>query len=227
MKYIIMCGGQYKPFVSEFRPLVKINGETLVNRTIRLLREFGITDIAVSVPLDCDLLDNIGVEVLKIDNSFGFKDDVGAFTGTYADAFYITDEPATYLNGDTFYSKAAIKEIIDAETDDVIFFGTGTPFPNGYNKGMREHLGFKVVNQDKFHKGLDRFRYLQYHDWLHDVYLRFPIMWQVAQVVAGDQTDRVVETPSNFVPIYSFADDIDYDYEIKELEDVVKEYCIV
>ena len=47
MKYIIMCGGQYQQW-STPRQLIKIRGEPIVARTIRLLRENGVTDIAIS-----------------------------------------------------------------------------------------------------------------------------------------------------------------------------------
>ena len=47
MKYILMCGGNYPKFEVP-RQLLKVNGEVLIERTIRLLRENGITDIAIS-----------------------------------------------------------------------------------------------------------------------------------------------------------------------------------
>ena len=42
MKYIIMCGGKYSNFQTP-KQLIEINGERLVDRTIRLLRERGIS----------------------------------------------------------------------------------------------------------------------------------------------------------------------------------------
>ena len=47
MKYIIMCGGRYQQWQTP-RQLIKIRGEPIVARTIRLLRENGIADIAIS-----------------------------------------------------------------------------------------------------------------------------------------------------------------------------------
>ena len=46
-KFIIMCGGTY-PHFKEPRQLIRIHGEPIVARTIRLLREAGITDISIS-----------------------------------------------------------------------------------------------------------------------------------------------------------------------------------
>ena len=43
-----MCGGKYGPFANNPRQLIKVNGEPVVARTIRLLREAGIKDIAIS-----------------------------------------------------------------------------------------------------------------------------------------------------------------------------------
>ena len=47
MKYIIMCGGNYTRFEKP-KQLTEIDGEPLVARTIRLLREAGVEDIAIS-----------------------------------------------------------------------------------------------------------------------------------------------------------------------------------
>ena len=44
---IIMCGGVYDNFKIP-KPLSVINGETLLERTIRLLKENGIEDILIS-----------------------------------------------------------------------------------------------------------------------------------------------------------------------------------
>ena len=46
-KYIIMCGGNSVKWETP-RQLLKINGETIVQRTIRLLRENRIEDIYIS-----------------------------------------------------------------------------------------------------------------------------------------------------------------------------------
>ena len=47
MRYIIMCGGDYYRWETP-RQLLKINGEPIVARTIRLLKENGVEDIAIS-----------------------------------------------------------------------------------------------------------------------------------------------------------------------------------
>ena len=47
MKYIIMCGGTYKRWDTP-RQLTEIRGEPLIARTIQLLKEAGVSDIAIS-----------------------------------------------------------------------------------------------------------------------------------------------------------------------------------
>ena len=47
MKYIMMCGGIYKRWETP-RQLIEVCGEPLIARTIRLLKETGISDIAIS-----------------------------------------------------------------------------------------------------------------------------------------------------------------------------------
>ena len=47
MRYIIMCGGSYEHWPQP-KQLTRINGEPIIERTIRLLRENGVEDIAIS-----------------------------------------------------------------------------------------------------------------------------------------------------------------------------------
>ena len=51
MKYIIMCGGTYIKF-QQPRQLLVVAGERIVDRTIRLLKQEGITDMAISTNND-------------------------------------------------------------------------------------------------------------------------------------------------------------------------------
>ena len=62
MKYIIMCGGDYKKW-KEPKQIYELNGEPIVARTIRLLRECGIDDIAISS--NNPVFEKFGVPVLS------------------------------------------------------------------------------------------------------------------------------------------------------------------
>ena len=67
MRYIIMCGGSYKVW-DKPKHLTEINGEPIVARTIRLLKEAGIKDIAISS--NNDVFRQFGVPVLKHRNEY-------------------------------------------------------------------------------------------------------------------------------------------------------------
>ena len=62
MKYIIMCGGTYLLWEKP-RHLVEIGGVPVVARTIELLRENGIDDIAISS--DNDIFGQFGYTILR------------------------------------------------------------------------------------------------------------------------------------------------------------------
>ena len=74
-KYIIMCGGNYEKWPTP-KHLSLIEGEPVVARTIRLLRECGVSDIAISS--NSDKFDGFGVPVLHHDNAYYLPKDSDA-----------------------------------------------------------------------------------------------------------------------------------------------------
>ena len=106
MKYIIMAGGVYSAWETP-RQLTQIRGEPLVGRTIRLLKEAGVDDIAIST--HDERFNGFRVPLLHHDNNFhGYE----GRTGTWVEAFYPTEEPTCYLMGDVFFSSEAIRKIV-------------------------------------------------------------------------------------------------------------------
>ena len=224
MKYIIMCGGKYHE-IKEFRPLIKINNESLVERTIRLLKELCVEDIAVSTGLDIDLLDFLDVPIIKFKNTYNLTS-YNNGTGYWCDAFYYTDEPVCYLMGDVFYSKAALKTIIDTPVNKIGFFGTDKPFAKGYFKNYEEPLAFKVEDQELLHAACDMFRY--YQDLGRDKwpFCRLPMSWELACIICNYPLNKIVVKTPIFIGVHDFADDVDKVEEAVALEKVVKEYNI-
>ena len=108
MKFIIMCGGFYGHFETP-KQLSVINGETLVGRTIRLLKENGITDIAISS--NDNRFDIFNIPRLEHNNSYKYEN--GKQVGYWVDAYYPMTEPCIYLHGDVYYSEDAIRKIIN------------------------------------------------------------------------------------------------------------------
>lgn len=202
MKYIIMCGGIY-PRWKIPRQLCRIGKEYLVSRTIRLLRENGVEDIAISS--NNPRFVGLGVPVLYHYNDFIGYSETG---GDWVDAFYPTYEPTCYLMGDVVFSENAIKTIVEKETTDIDFFASAPPFSPEYFKPWAEPFAFKVVNQRKFRKAI---KYIKQHEYL---FCRKPIAWELWQVIK--------QTPLNVIDYTNYTVINDYTCDIDSLEDVEK-----
>lgn len=97
MKYIIMAGGNYKDKFETPKQLLKVNGEVLIERTIRLLKENGIEDIAIST--NNPAFDYIDVEKLRHKNDYIHDDEERHKKSekSWLNAYYPMKEPACYL----------------------------------------------------------------------------------------------------------------------------------
>lgn len=199
MKYILMCGGKYHKWEVP-RHLTVIDGETIIGRAIRLLREEGITDIAIST--DNPVFEQFGVPLLKHKNSYdanGYND----FSGYWCDAFYPTEDPACYIFGDVFFSLDAIKTIVHTPTNDIELFASAPPFSPDYPKHSAEPFALKVQDQQLLRDAITRVKRL---DYCH-AFKRKPIMWELWQVIKNTPINHIDYT--NYTVINDFTCDID------------------
>ena len=201
-----MCGGQYLKWEKP-RQLTEINGEPIIARTIRLLKENGITDIKISS--DNDVFSQYA-PVLKHDN--GYKTlGYNLGNGLWLDAFYPTDEPTCYMFGDVVYSPEAVRTIIEYKTDDIMFFGSKFPFASEYPKWYIEPFAFKVQDQDHLHKACDEVRRL----FSQGAYHREPIAWEVWNAICGTDPNMI---NGSYVAINDYTCDIDGPEEVMLFE---------
>ena len=208
MLYIIMCGGTYKKWETP-RQLTKVCGEPIVARTIRLLREQGITDIAISS--DNPIFEQFGVPVLKHENKMVVTEELSV-KGYWVDAFYPTDEPVCYMLGDVVYSPQAIKTITETETDDIEFFASSPPFSEDYIKPWAEPFALKVVNTDHLKHAISLTK--QYTDM--GLFKRHPIMWELWQVIQATPLNCI--NYGNYTAINDYTCDIDYEDDVQMIE---------
>lgn len=208
MQYIIMCGGNYKHLLLP-KALFKVNGETLISRTIRLLRENGIDDIAIST--NSRDFNDLGVTILRHRNRY-WTDKQENNYGYWVDAFYPAEYPVCYLFGDVYYSPEAIKTIIETETDDIEFFASAPPFAENYPKEWAEPFGLKVVNNKHLSDAVAETKQLQ-DDGL---FARRPIMWELWQVIKKTRINVIDYT--NYTVINDYTCDIDYERDLKFYE---------
>lgn len=205
-----MCGGIYRKWKKP-RQLLKINGETIVERTIRLLREAGVTDIAIST--NSTAFDKIGVPIYTHHNSYD-AEGYNNFRGYWCDAFYPIDEPVCYIFGDVIFSPEAIKTIVETETNDIEFFASAPPFADNYYKPHAEPFALKVYNQFHLRDAILR---VKTYD-AQNMFRRKPIMWELWQVIKG--------TPLNVIKYDNYTIINDYTCDVDDPEDVekMKEY---
>ena len=219
MRYIIMCGGNYQGWDTP-RQLFKIGGEPVVARTIRLLKEAGVNDIAIST--DDLAFAKFNLPLLTCNNDFSVNADHTESHGYWCSGFYPTDEPVCYIFGDVVFSPEAIRTIVDYETSDVMFFGSKRPFADCYIKDHEEPFAFKVENTDHFREALVE------HKRLTDAgtHWRKPIAWELWFILCGTDPaeDLRNEKNNSYVGIYDYTCDIDWPWDAEAIEKAVSSW---
>lgn len=215
-KYIIMCGGNYNHWEKP-RHLSVINGEELVARTIRLLKENGIKDVSISS--NNPVFEKFGIPVLKHDNLYNCKwHDI--LEGDWFNCFYPTDEPTCYILGDVYFSEEAIKTIINTDTDDIELFGSIPPFAPNYIKNHIEAFALKVANIKHLRDSIEETRELE----KQGKFWRKPIIWELWEVIKGNplQKSKDDEYIYDYKKINDYTCDIDWQEDVRKLEYFLK-----
>lgn len=203
MKYIIMCGGEY-PLWETPRWLVEVNGEPLVARTIRLLRDCDIEDIAISSNLP--IFKRFGVPVLSHENGYVGRE-YNDMDGYWCECFYPTDDPVCYIFGDVLFSPKAIETIVSTETDDIMLFGSKPPFAKEYPKPYIEPFAYKVQNQKHLHEAIEELKQLD----MLGTFNRKPLAWELWSVITHYAPNRINKS---YTAINDYTCDIDEPSEI-------------
>ena len=158
MDYIIMCGGSYS-HMSKPKAMFEINGEKLIERTIRLLNKNGISNKNIIISSNYEAFDNFGVKRISNEkNNWQWVNKKSI--GYWLDAFLPYDKKCTYLYGDVYYSEAAIKTIIEkanivtentlagsAIAKNTLGKNWGEPFAFIVPKPLTFHAGIKAVKK--------------------------------------------------------------------------------
>lgn len=208
MKYIILANYTNKNLFNKPKQLIEINGEPIICRTIRLLKENGVKDILISS--NSKLFDNLGVERYNpINNHYdGTKE-----SGYWLDAFpvEILNKPTCYLFGDVYYTENAIKKIIETKVKENTFFCQFENKCEKYKKEWDEPLAYKVVDLDLFKESINKVK-LQ-----RDNYWREPIVWELYRVMNNQDIGTHIMT-KNYIAINDESCDVDFENEVEELK---------
>lgn len=201
MKYVIMAdNANLAPFKLP-RQLIKINGEPLIKRTIRLLKENGVEDILITA--HDKRFDDFGVTRYEPLNNYY---DRKAKEGYWLNAFptELLNQPITFLWGDVYFSENAIKKIVETETDNTLFFCSYKNKSKKYIKPHDEPLAYKVVDCELFKKHIDIVKKM----FDEGKTVRHPIVWELYRSING-QDINVHKMTNNYVAINDESCDID------------------
>ena len=138
MKYIIMCAGKgkrWKNYLGIPKHFVKINGETLIGRTTRILKENNIDYIITSSD---KRYKKYGETIPQSSNDC----EIDRFENT-------KDKEICYLYGDVYYTDEALKTIINTPTNEILFFGSD-----------EEIFAIKIIDKPLFMKHKNRVKRL-------------------------------------------------------------------
>ena len=198
-KYIILAKGGHKGF-TEPRQLTKINGERILDRTIRLLKENGIKDIIVTgnyTDIDAKVIDPEG-------NTYEYDTD----KGYWLDAFKGIIGNYTYIWGDVYFTDEAIKTIVETKVKENTLFCTDEKV-----KGWNEPLAYKIVNKDKFEKSIETCKRM----YDNGKAKRNPIIWEVYRIENGININKHI-LKDNVIMINDETTDIDSPRDIAKLK---------
>lgn len=229
MKYIIMCGGDYKQWETP-RQLLKVNDEILIERTIRLLRENGIKDIAIST--NNPAFDYLNVELLRDKKNkyvcFG-ENELKKSECSWLNAYYPIEEEVCYLHGDVYFSDDAIKTIINTKVKDTMFFAVpdkqDVPNKDRRNSKGREPIAYKVVNYKLFRNAINDLLKMIDEGKFENAKVK-PIAWTVYRYLNGLDIGTNAQNYGDLNSIFNSKGDYtiinDYTTDIDKKDDIIK-----
>ena len=210
MKYVILADSKNTQPFKIPRQLLEFNGEKLVQRTTRLLKQNGVKDILITS--HDKRFDNLGATRYEpLNNDY----DPLTSQGYWLNAFpqELLNEPICFLFGDVYYSETAIKKIVETKTNGTLFFCTYNNQCEKYIKHHDEPLAYKVVDYDNFKAHIDNVKQLKDNGTC----CREPIVWELYRSI-NSQNINEHEMTKNYVAINDESCDIDTIDDIKKLK---------
>lgn len=213
----IMCGGYYTNF-NYPKSLTVINGEKLLDRTIRLLSKHETEQIVCCNPDDTAFDDYVPVRC-------NFTFDYLKQTGYYLDLYDAVpfEIPCIYLFGDVYYTEDAIQRIIDTynETEHNIFICNEYPFNKDHLR-QGEPFGWIVKDQREFRCAVALCKRLQDRK-IVDHANGVASNWELAHVINGLGINDFNLRREDCLVIHDKTIDVDDPSVIEKIEKRVKD----
>ena len=206
-KYVILADSKNDLFKVP-RQLTKINGEPIIKRTVRLLKENGIKDITITS--HDKRFDNLGAKRYEPK----FNEYAKGNGGYWLDAFPIEllNQPITFMFGDVYYSEEAIKKIVETDTKTHLFFCTYQNKSDKYIKQHDEPLAYKIVNYELFKEHINIVKNMKDKGMC----CREPLVWEVYRSMNGLYINEH-KMSNNYIAINDISCDIDGINDITKL----------
>lgn len=212
-KYIILAYSNDETFDIP-RQLMEINGEKLVARTIRLLKENGIQDIIITAK--DKRFDELDVKRYECEtNDFDYIKRTGYWLNAFP--FELMNEPVCFIWGDVYFSEQAIKTIVKTEAKENLFFCSYNNENKKYIKHHDEPFAYKIVDTDLFKKHIEIVKKL----YDEGKTCRHPIVWEVYRSMNGLDVNEHIMT-KNYIAINDITCDIDSEDDIIRLREEAK-----
>lgn len=210
MKYVILADSDnVEPFVTP-RQLTVINGETLIGRTVRLLKENGVKDILITS--HDKRFDNLGAKRYEpLFNDYKPKEGKGYWLSAFP--IELINEPITFLLGDCYYSEKAIKKIVETKTNSIMYFCSYQNKDERYIKHHDEPFGFKIIDTELFKNHISLVKEAKDKGLCR----REPIAWELYRSINGLDINKHIMT-DNYIAINDESCDIDVLSDIINLE---------
>lgn len=200
MKFVIMADGKgtrWNNYMGVPKHLVMIDGEPIIGRTVRLLGQ-----AAEELGIDAEII------VTSHDSRYEFEGakrhepqnnnyEIDRFTEE------LIEDNMCFLYGDTIYSDEVIRDIMKADTDDLLFFGND-----------KSIVAVRIADAAAFRRHFDNVKRL---------YLDGRISkckgWQIYQSVTGQDFEKKPVPGDRFIRVNENTTDINTpeEYEGKKL----------
>ena len=195
MRFVIMAdgkGSRWNNYMGIPKHLIEIDGESLLARTVRLLHEMKKDDIEVIITSHDSRYEFEGATRYEpVHNTIELE----RFTEE------LVQDDMCFLYGDTYYTEESIDIIMNAELDELLFFGT--------KKGI---VAVRIKDSEIFKKHYNRVK---------EDFIKGEIAdckgWQVYQSYVGQDLKNKAEITSDFIKLDGKTLDINTPEEYKTI----------
>ena len=171
--------------------LIEIDGEILIERTVRLLNKYD-KDAKVIITSHDKRYEFDGATRYEPQNN---NLEIDRFTEE------LIENDTCFLYGDTYYTESSLVEILETETDDIAFFGNS-----------KSIVAVKIKDADLFEKHVKNVKKLFLEGKIEKC-----VGWQVYQSVTGQDFSKKAVLGEKFILLDSQTTDINTPEEYKEI----------